>query len=164
MTDMNKQSDMTKRNASAHVSDGLQCKGYIRGLRYVHGPVKFRYKAMPPVVRDRFFRQLNMRKVDEEKNAYQTGVISGLITEWNQTYGDSSPKAGEPLPITPENFRTLDESVQNRITNVIFRLGESDLDPDDSVEDQDATSDRQDLSPEDLLAEVDAAHADQVGN
>ena len=157
--------DITKRTASAHVSQGLVCKGYIRGLRYVHGPVKFMYKAMPPVVRDKFFREMNKRKDAQEKHLYQTGIIAGLLTEWNQTYGETdTERAGEPLPITPENFRGLDDTVQSRISNIIFRVSESDLDPEDDVDEQDDVSDRQELTTEQLLAEMDASHSEQVGN
>jgi hypothetical protein len=157
------QMDHIRKSATAHVAKGLTCKGYIHALRYVHGPVKFVYAVIPPEFRSRYFKTL-AKQPEDGQSKYQADFISGLITEWNQTYSQPLPNAGEPLPRDGKSFLGLDPGVQSRITNIIFRASESDLDPDDPIEQLEDMPEFEDQTADDLLKEMAGKHDEQVGN
>jgi len=143
----------------------MVCKGYIDGLRYVHGPVRFRYNALWPEGRTAYFKKLESLPSAKAKEIYQAGFVAKrLIVDWNQTYCSASDQAGEPLPITAEAFSALDDMVQGRMVRIMFRQSESDLDPEDPVEDQLKTMMDSDRTAEEALAELDAEDAESVGN
>lgn len=152
---------------SVNVFDGLEHKGYIRGLRGVHGPIRFRYKAMWPEMRRKYLETV-VRLNATQLHQYQSRIVAELMTEWDQRYRDDHPDtslAGAPMPITEDVMRhQVFDDVVHRIAQIIARVDESDVDPSDPMDEQLATAERAAMSPAEFERLMESEDQERVGN
>lgn len=139
-----------------HTFKGRTTKFYLPAVRYVHGPVRGRYKVAWPEYRAKYLEMMRGNMEAKEKELLTAKVVADLVTEWNLTYSDDDPRdelRGKPLPITPEILmnETYPQSYL-RLQNVILGFSESDIDPDDPVDSQLRTADNRKKSADELFA------------
>lgn len=152
----------------ATIYKGQVFKGYIAPQHNVHGPVRFEYKGLWPIYRAAYFRELRMTGTDEDAGeSVVANMMAMMITSWNLEYPKKHPdtaKAGQPVPRTAEAIKgDLMVHLRNRIVNIMTFASDSDIDPEDPIEEQVEKIKARDTQK--TLAELAAeADAELVGN
>ncbi|TXH46202.1 MAG: hypothetical protein E6Q97_30100 [Desulfurellales bacterium] len=152
-----------------HTFKGKTAKFYIPGVRYVHGPVRGRYRIMWPEYRSRYLETIQSGKLKPKEESELTAkCVADLLSEWDAVYSDDHPdaeKRGKPMPISAEVLLT--ECYQQSyymLQRVVLGFGESLPDPEDGINEQLRAAERQQMSPKDLFEELQKEDDEQVGN
>ena len=153
------------------IKQGRICKGYISGLRYVHSAIRFEYRALWPQARRQYLQQMSkLAKASAEDKSFPTAedqltakMLSRVVTSWNVQDADSDGNM-VPVAISEEGVLSLDETIFNRMSRIVCRLAESDVDPEDNPEGQLTVIDNQQKTAEQLVSEIDLSELEAMGN
>lgn len=152
-----------------HVFKGKTAKFYLPGVRYIHGPVRGRYRIMWPDYRSRYIEALQSGKskpADIEELTVK--VVADLVSEWDAVYPDDHPDEklrGKPIPITEEFL--LKECYQPTyilLQRIVLGFDESPADPKDPVGEQLDAVERSSKTPEELFELLRQKDEESVGN
>lgn len=150
------------------VKKGKTYRAYISGARYVHSEVRFQYRGLWRQARRQYFAAMDelskqskpgVEVFPSPEDKCTANMMSKVIVSW-----DVKDDEGKPLPITAENLIDLDEPLFNKMSRIIARMAESDLDPMDSADEQQKTLENGSKSPAELQATFDLSELDEVGN
>lgn len=150
------------------VRKGKLYRAYVSPVRYVHSAVRFSYRGLWRQARQQYFAAMDeIASLPKESQAvYPTpgdkctaNMLSKVITKWNVKDDD-----GVLLEVTPENLLDLDEVLFNRMSRIVVRMSESDLDPEDTADGQQKTLENGKKSAAELQTTFDLSELDDVGN
>jgi len=115
-------------------------RGYIAGVRYVHAPLRFRYKAVWSASKQKYVVDVKALKGSDNEEEQADRITAEFAAEhlvsWDAVYPD-----GTPVDISADAISNeLYEPVADRLGMIILGYSESDIDPEAGEEPEKAPS------------------------
>ena len=160
---------MSETYPTGTIHDGMERKGFIPAMNYVHQAVRFWYRPMGIKARAAYLDGLNRQKNAVDQETLSVAMICRQLVRWNMTYPENWPddtKAGKPVPVSnaDELIVVLDPHISRLMSAIIVGLIESPLDPDDTEKKRAEDAMKQGLSPQAVIESMNAAELERQGN
>lgn len=155
------------------IADGMTLPGYLGPIDDKDTPLRFRYRIVNVLNRADFQERLRVVVKAADKETLASKLVAGLVTEWDQVYPPAWPErdkkgeslAGKPVPLTSEVLLThVHPTTFTRLYNIVTGGGVCDPDPNDSVDSQIKSIERNAMGSDSLAELLDSEDSEQKGN
>ncbi len=142
---------------------GQVFKGYLAMVPGVDGPIRWKYRGMWPAARTKYLKDLAACSSEDDQEVLQLSTMAKMIVEWNIKYPDNHPDPAKRGQVVPIDATVIRDDIMVHVRNLLMAVSSwqkfSDLDPLDSVKDQEQTvrAKADGKSAADMFDEVDDA-------